>query len=100
MSGFDIVSKLITENDIKFVDLRFSDTIGKWHHVTLPVSAISEDLFKFGQPFDGSSIAGWKGIEASDMLLRPDVSTIKLDPFFQDSTLYIICDVIEHSNIL
>lgn len=99
MSEFSKISKLITENDIKFVDLRFSDTIGKWHHVTLPVSAVSEDLFKYGQPFDGSSIAGWKGIEASDMLLRPDPSTVKLDPFFQDNTLFIICDVVEPSTM-
>jgi glutamine synthetase len=58
MSGFHKVEKLIKEHDIKFIDLRFSDTIGKEHHVTIPAKAVSEDLFKIGQPFDGSSIEG------------------------------------------
>ncbi|MBX9867547.1 MAG: type I glutamate--ammonia ligase [Burkholderiales bacterium] len=99
MSAFHKIEKLIKENEIKFLDLRFSDTIGKEHHVTLPVSAVSEDLFKIGQPFDGSSIEGWKGIEASDMLLRPDVSTVRFDPFFDDATLFVTCDVIEPSTM-
>ena len=95
MSSFHKIEELIKANEIKFLDLRFSDTIGKEHHVTLPVSAVTEDLFKIGQPFDGSSIEGWKGIEASDMLLRPDPSTVKFDPFFDDATLFVTCDVIE-----
>ena len=99
MSAFHKIEKLIKENEIKFLDLRFSDTIGKEHHVTLPVSAVSEDLFKIGQPFDGSSIEGWKGIEASDMLLRPDASTVLFDPFFDDATLFVTCDVIEPSTM-
>jgi glutamine synthetase len=99
MSAFHKIEKLIKENEIKFLDLRFSDTIGKEHHVTLPVSAVSEDLFKIGQPFDGSSIEGWKGIEASDMLLRPDASTVRFDPFFDDATLFVTCDVIEPSTM-
>lgn len=99
MSGFHKVEKLIKEHDIKFIDLRFSDTIGKEHHVTIPAKAVSEDLFKIGQPFDGSSIEGWKGIECSDMLLRPDASTVKFDPFFDDATLFITCDVIEPSTM-
>lgn len=95
MSAFDKISKLIKEHDVKFVDLRFSDTIGKQHHVTIPASAVSEELFKVGQAFDGSSIEGWKGIEASDMLMRPDVSTVQFDPFFEDTTIYMVCDIIE-----
>ena len=99
MSGFHKVEKLIKEHDIKFIDLRFSDTIGKEHHVTIPAKAVSEDLFKIGQPFDGSSIEGWKGIECSDMLLRPDAATVKFDPFFDDATLFITCDVVEPSTM-
>lgn len=99
MSAFDKVSALVKEHDVKFIDLRFSDTIGKQHHVTLPVSAISKELFEVGQPFDGSSIEGWKGIEASDMLLRPDVSTLQFDPFYEDNTIYVVCDVIEPGNM-
>lgn len=95
MSGFQKLEKLIKEHDIKFVDLRFSDTLGKEHHVTLPADVISEDLFKIGHPFDGSSIEGWKGIEASDMLLRPDANTLKVDPYFDDATLFMTCDVVE-----
>ena len=62
------VQQLITDHDIKFIDLRFSDTISKEHHVTLPAHALTKSLVENGQPFDGSSIAGWKGIECSDML--------------------------------
>lgn len=98
-AAFQKIEKLIKEHSIKFIDLRFSDTIGKEHHVTLPASAVSEDLFKIGQPFDGSSIDGWKGIEASDMLLRPDVNTVHIDPFFDDATLFITCDVVEPSTM-
>jgi len=79
---FHKIEKLIKEHALKFVDLRFSDTLGKQHHVTLPVNALHEELFTVGQPFDGSSIEGWKGIESSDMLLVPDVRTATLDPFF------------------
>ena len=89
------IHKLIQDNDIKFVDLRFSDTLGKEHHVTIPSKSLDEDLVKNGQPFDGSSIHGWRGIEHSDMLLKPDLSTAKLDPFYEDPTLFITCDVAE-----
>ncbi|MEN9946918.1 MAG: type glutamate--ammonia ligase [Pseudomonadota bacterium] len=95
MSEFSKIEQLIKEHDIKFLDLRFSDIIGKEHHVSIPAKAVSEDLFTIGQPFDGSSIEGWKGIECSDMLLRPDANTIKFDPFFDENTLFVTCDVIE-----
>ena len=93
------VLKLIKENEVKFVDLRFTDTKGKEQHVTIPVSQVSEDMFEDGKMFDGSSIAGWKGINDSDMILLPDPSTAVLDPFFEETTLNITCDVIEPSTM-
>jgi glutamine synthetase len=92
------VLKMIADNEVKFVDFRFTDTIGKEQHITAPISAIDEDKLEIGQAFDGSSIAGWKGIEASDMNLLPDLSTAKLDPFREEPTLILTCDVIEPSD--
>ena len=89
------VMTLIQDRQIRFVDLRFTDTRGKEQHVTVPVSAFDEDKFSAGHPFDGSSIAGWKGIQASDMLLLPDPATANVDPFFDDPTLILTCDVLE-----
>jgi len=93
-SSADIL-KMIEEENVKFVDLRFTDTKGKEHHVTLPISAVDEDLFEDGKMFDGSSIEGWKGINESDMILMPDKSTAMLDPFFMDKTLLVRCDIVE-----
>jgi len=89
------VLKIVNENEVKFVDFRFTDTRGKEQHVTVPVSHFDEDKFISGHAFDGSSIAGWKGIEASDMLLMPDPSTAVIDPFFEETTLNLTCDVLE-----
>ncbi|MFN7666399.1 MAG: type I glutamate--ammonia ligase [Inhella sp.] len=89
------VMKLVKENEVKFVDFRFTDTRGKEQHVSVPVSHFDEDKFVSGHAFDGSSIAGWKGIEASDMLLMPDPSTANIDPFYEEPTLFLTCDVIE-----
>ena len=89
------VFKLVKENEVKFVDFRFTDTKGKEQHVTVPVKAFGEDKFTEGHAFDGSSIAGWKGIEASDMILMPDPESAFIDPFFDESTLVLSCDVIE-----
>jgi glutamine synthetase len=89
------VMGMVKENDIKFVDFRFTDTRGKEQHVTVPISHFNEDKFTDGHAFDGSSIAGWKGIEASDMLLMPDPSTANVDPFFEEPTLFLTCDVLE-----
>ena len=89
------VSKTIADNEVKFVDLRFTDTRGKEQHVTVPVSSWDEDKFTGGHAFDGSSIAGWKGIQASDMLLMPDPTTAVMDPFREDATLILTCDVVE-----
>jgi glutamine synthetase len=75
------IARVIRENDIKFIDLRFADTRGKEQHVSVPTAAFGEEKFTSGHAFDGSSIAGWKGIQASDMLLMPDPSSAYLDPF-------------------
>ncbi|WAK01528.1 glutamate--ammonia ligase [Methylobacter sp. YRD-M1] len=93
------VLKMIKENDVKFVDFRFCDTRGKEQHVTFPAHTIDEDTFEEGNMFDGSSVAGWKGINESDMILMPDPSTAVMDPFFDDNTLIIRCDIIEPSNM-
>ena len=93
------VLKMVQENDVKFVDFRFCDTRGKEQHVTFPASIIEEDLFEEGKMFDGSSIAGWKGINESDMILMPDASTAVMDPFFDDNTLILRCDIIEPNDM-
>ncbi|WP_394672530.1 type I glutamate--ammonia ligase [Limnobacter sp.] len=89
------VMKMVAENEVKFIDFRFTDTKGKEQHVSVPVKMFDEDKFESGHAFDGSSIAGWKGIEASDMLLVPDADTARMDPFREEPTLILTCDVIE-----
>lgn len=89
------VMNLIRENEVKFVDFRFVDLRGKEQHVSVPVSAFDEDKFISGHAFDGSSMPGWKGIEASDMQLIPDPNTANIDPFFEETTLFMTCDVQE-----
>ncbi|MFW3615310.1 glutamate--ammonia ligase [Billgrantia antri] len=86
---------LIEEHDVKWVDLRFTDTRGKEQHVTIPARDVDEEFFENGQMFDGSSISGWKGINESDMILRPEDGTAFLDPFTEDATLVLRCDIIE-----
>ena len=90
---------LIKENEVTWVDLRFTDTKGKEQHVTIPSSYVDEDFFETGQMFDGSSISGWKGINESDMILMPDDSTSVLDPFTDEATLILRCDVVEPSTL-
>jgi glutamine synthetase len=92
------VMKMVADNEVKFVDFRFTDTRGKEQHVSVPISHFDEDKFESGHAFDGSSIAGWKGIEASDMLLIPDPNTAVLDPFREEVTLNLTCDVVEPSD--
>ncbi len=89
------VNELLKTKGVRFVDLRFCDTRGKEQHVTLPVGAIDDDFFDHGKMFDGSSIAGWKGINESDMVLMPDTETAVVDPFYDESTLDLRCDVLE-----
>ncbi|MBN9261986.1 MAG: type I glutamate--ammonia ligase [Hyphomicrobium sp.] len=91
------VIKTIKDKEVKFLDLRFTDTKGKMQHVTADASCVDEAMFADGYAFDGSSIAGWKGIEASDMTLMLDPASAHMDPFFAQSTMAIFCDVIEPS---
>jgi glutamine synthetase len=95
MKTADEVLKAIKDKDIKYVDLRFTDPRGKWQHVTFDVSLINADAFSEGLMFDGSSIAGWKAINESDMCLMPDPTSAVMDPFFAASTMSIVCDVLE-----
>lgn len=88
------VMKLIKDNEAKFIDLRFTDTRGKEQHVTIPASVVDDDFFNNGKMFDGSSISGWRGINDSDMVLMPDTETAVMDPFYDDSTVNIRCDVL------
>ena len=94
MSASDVL-KTIQENDVKFIDFRFTDTRGKEQHVSVPAHTLEEETFEEGKMFDGSSIAGWKGINASDMILMPEADTAVIDPFTDEVTMIIRCDVIE-----
>ncbi len=89
------VLDLLKDNEVKFVDLRFTDTVGKEQHVTMPAHCLDEDMFEEGKMFDGSSISGWKGINESDMILMPDPDTSVLDLFSDEVTLNLRCDVVE-----
>ncbi len=91
----DELYKKMKDEDIQYVDLRFTDPRGKMQHVTFHKNMVGEDFFTEGQMFDGSSVAGWKAINESDMLLMPDQATAIIDPFFQQTTLAVICDVLD-----
>ena len=94
MAVADVLKKIKQEN-VKFVDLRFTDTKGKEQHVSVPTSAFDKTKFTEGHAFDGSSIEGWKGINASDMLLYPDPNTANIDPFMEEKTLILTCNVVD-----
>ena len=98
MSAGDVL-KMIKDNDVRYVDFRFTDPRGKEQHVSVPASTIDESTFETGKMFDGSSIAGWKGINESDMILMPDTATAVMDPFFSDPTLILRCDILEPSTM-
>lgn len=89
------VQELINEHEARYADLRFCDTRGKEQHLTVPIDQIDQDFFESGKMFDGSSIAGWKGINESDMVLMPDTEASYIDPFYDDTTVVIRCDVLE-----
>ncbi len=95
MSNAETVLKTIKDKDVKFVDLRFTDPRGKMQHLTMDVVAVDEDMFADGIMFDGSSIAGWKAINESDMTLMPDPETAHLDPFYAQTTMAVFCDILE-----
>ena len=88
---------LLKESEARWVDLRFTDTKGKEQHVTIPTSEVDEDFFEDGKMFDGSSISGWKGINESDMIMMPDDNSAVLDPFTDEPTLNLRCDILEPS---
>ncbi|WKL56435.1 type I glutamate--ammonia ligase [Asticcacaulis sp. ZE23SCel15] len=88
------ILNLIKEKDVKYVDVRFTDVRGKMQHVTFDIGLVDEEFLEDGTMFDGSSIAGWKAINESDMKLRPDLKTAYIDPFYQQTTLFLFCDVV------
>ena len=92
--GLDIktpsdVLKYVKDNDIGYIDLRFTDPRGKWQHLTMVADFIQEDTFEDGIMFDGSSIAGWKSIDKSDMKLIPDTNSVYVDPFYAEKTIQV-----------
>ena len=93
--SIESIQKMIIDEEVAFVDLRFCDTAGKEQHVSMPVGMADEDFFEEGKMFDGSSINGWKGINESDMVLMPDIESAVMDPFMEHSTMIIRCDVLE-----
>ena len=93
-SASEVIQK-IKDQDVKFVDLRFTDPRGKMQHVTMEASEMDETAFADGIMFDGSSIAGWKAINESDMTLMPDPDSVHMDPFFAQSTMVVFCDILE-----
>ena len=97
MSDAKSVLKMLEENDVKFVDFRFTDPRGKWQHTAQHISTINEDTFVDGIMFDGSSIAGWKAINESDMILLPDPASAVMDPFSAQESLILFCDILEPS---
>ena len=89
------ILKIIKEKEVDYVDLRFTDVKGKLQHMTQDISTIDEDFLNNGTFFDGSSIAGWKAINESDMVLKPDLSRAFIDPFTSHNTLVIFCDIMD-----
>lgn len=95
MSDPKAITKMLKEKEAKYIDFRFSDTRGKWHHMAYPVEAVDEEILGEGIMFDGSSIAGWRAINESDMRLKPDLTTATMDPFSAQATMILICDVLD-----
>ncbi|HQT47049.1 MAG TPA: glutamine synthetase beta-grasp domain-containing protein, partial [Acidocella sp.] len=93
--GVSKVLEMIKENGVEYVDLRFTDPKGKWQHTAQHISTVDADSLKDGFMFDGSSIAGWKAINESDMILQPDLDTAVMDPFAAKPSLILFCDIIE-----
>ena len=95
MSDPKKIFEMMKENDVKYVDYRFTDPRGKWQHLAMATDAVDEDALTEGVMFDGSSIAGWKAINESDMTLVPDLSTAVMDPFAAQPLLILFCDIAE-----
>lgn len=96
----ELLLSAINEHDAKFIDLRFTDTIGKEQHITIPISAVGDDFIENGKMIDGSSFKGWQKIHQSDLALIPDLTTILPDPFYQENTLFIRCNVVDPETML
>src|ERR1700730_4826758 len=96
-SSLSKVQEMISEQTVEYVYLRFTDPRGKWQHTAQHVSTIEEEVFRDGIMFDGSSIAGWKAINESDMILMPDPDTAVMDPFSAKPSLILFCDIVEPS---
>jgi glutamine synthetase len=95
VDGVTKVLDMIRDNGVEYVDLRFTDPKGKWQHTAQHISTVDADALKDGFMFDGSSIAGWKAINESDMILQPDVATAVMDPFAAKPSLILFCDIVE-----
>ena len=95
-SASDIV-KRIKDEEIEWVDLRFTDPRGKWQHLSMVSSVVGEDELEEGLMFDGSSIEGWKTINESDMILKPDLDSVYVDPFSATPMMIVFCDIVEPS---
>ena len=94
MASAKDIQAMIKEKDVKYVDVRFTDIRGQMQHVTFDIDLVDDDFLTDGTMFDGSSIAGWKAINESDMKLRPDLDSAIIDPFYQQTTLALFCDVV------
>src|SRR5688572_28032166 len=89
------VLRFAVDQQVKFVDLRFTDLVGQWHHMTFPIRQLTEDSFTEGFGFDASSLRGWAAINESDMLLIPDSSRFWIDPFFEEPSLCMFADIVD-----
>ena len=89
------IFKIIKEKEVEYIDLRFTDPRGKLHHLTMDSKIVDDEMLNKGVFFDGSSIAGWKAINESDMILKPDLDRTVIDPFTSHSTLILFCDIID-----
>jgi glutamine synthetase len=92
---YDELVLLCEKNGIRQLDLKYIDLFGRWYHLTIPIQRISKRLFEDGEPFDGSSIPGYRAVEAGDMVIIPDIVTAQVDPFWETPTLMLICDICE-----
>jgi glutamine synthetase len=93
MKNYKELMAFVKEHDVKFIDFRFTDLYGLWHHISFPVKAVTENLLEEGIYFDGSSIAGWRAVHESDMILKADFNCVMLDPFSSQTTAVVVCDV-------
>ena len=91
----DKLAKFATENKVEFIDLKLVDLVGAWHHITIPVSSLTDDLFRNGIGVDGSSMPGFSSIERGDMIMLPDPSTVFMDAFFERPTMSMIGNIME-----